>query len=350
MSKYSHLKIFHFPDKLNTLAADMPVTAPLHVRLKPTNVCNHRCSYCAYRQPDLQLGQTMDVRDSLPVLKMREIVTDLVTLGVKAVTFSGGGDPFCYPHLLETAQALHAGGIQFASLTNGARLTGEVAEFFARHATWVRVSIDGWNPASYAAYRNVPETEFAKVMQNILHFQSLQGPCALSAVMNVDATNVPHVYDLLKQLAGMGVRSVKVAPIIKSNDGGECYAYHKPYVKTVAHQVRLAQSDFPQMEIGNNYKADFGSFQKAYTWCPALQIRPVIGADSKVYACQDRAYTQGGELFSIQEQSFREGWLRGDWRLKVNPARDCLNHCAMNPTNLLIHEYLDIEQEHLAYV
>jgi MoaA/NifB/PqqE/SkfB family radical SAM enzyme len=347
---YSKLKIFKYRDKLNSLYPGAEVMPPIHVRLKPTNVCCHRCSYCAYKNPDLQLGENMDVRDFIPADKMRSICADLGALGVKAVTFSGGGDPFCYPYLLETATALSAYSIKFAALTNGARLEGPVAEFFAREATWVRVSLDGWSPESYAAYRGVPLTEFAKVMQNILNFQAVGGKCALSVVINVDAVNAPHIYELLRRLAGMGVKSVKVAPIIKSNNGGENYVYHKPHVKKVNHQVRLAKIDFPQMEIGNNYSADLESFVKAYTWCPALQIRPVIAADLKVYSCQDRALTTGGELFSIKSQDFAEGWLRGDWRTKIDPSRDCTCHCAMNPTNLLIHEYLSIEAGHQAFV
>jgi sulfatase maturation enzyme AslB (radical SAM superfamily) len=241
--------------------------------------------------------------------------------------------------------------VRFASLTNGARLTGDVGDFFARYATWVRVSMDGWDGPSYAAYRGVPETEFARVMQNILNFRS--GPavtCALSVIVNVDTTNAPHVYGLLKTLAGVGVRSIKVAPIIKSNIGQVNYDYHKPFVKTVGRQVALAQEDFPQVEIGNNYKADLGSFIKPYTWCPSLQIRPVIGADLNVYSCQDKAYNFSGLLFSIREQSFKDGWMRGDWRYKIDPSRDCQHHCAMDGTNKLIHEYLDIDKQHGGFV
>ena len=88
-------------------------------------------------------------------------------MGVRAVTFSGGGDPFCYPHLLDAAQALADSKIAFAALTNGSRLSGEVAELFAHRATWLRVSIDGWDGPSYARYRGVKEGEFAKVLANM---------------------------------------------------------------------------------------------------------------------------------------------------------------------------------------
>ena len=42
----------------------------------------------------MQLGEDMDQKDLIPEDKMMEIVEDLVNMGVKTVTFSGGGELF----------------------------------------------------------------------------------------------------------------------------------------------------------------------------------------------------------------------------------------------------------------
>jgi len=350
---YTKLKVFHFPEKLDSLPASVPaILPPLNVRLKPTNVCNHRCAYCAYRNDALQLGQDMDVRDFIPQDKMMEIVDDLIAMGVKAVTFSGGGEPFVYPYLLETVKRLAASDIKFASLTNGSRLTGEVAEIFAHRATWLRVSIDGWDNASYAAYRRIAEGEFSRLMQNMEAFQRFGGPCYLSVIMNVDATNAAHVYDLIRTLSATGVRSVKVAPVIQSNDGGVNNDYHRPYFESVAEQVARARAEFPGIEISSGYQAQLAGFAKTYAWCPYLQIRPVIGADLNVYACQDKAYNLAdGLLFSIKHQSFRQGWSADKAQFfRVNPSQVCNHHCVSNDGNTFIHEYLDADPQHVAFV
>ena len=94
-SLYTPFKIFHYQEKLDSLLREINTTLPpLHIRIKPTNVCNHNCWYCAYRASDLQLGQDMNVCDAIPEVKMLEIVDDIVGMGVQAVTFSGGGEPF----------------------------------------------------------------------------------------------------------------------------------------------------------------------------------------------------------------------------------------------------------------
>lgn len=160
---YTKLKIFHYKEKIDSLPLQKEqILAPIHIRIKPTNACGHNCWYCAYKVDNLQLGKDMNKRDFIPKEKMSEIIDDLVEMGVKAVTFSGGGDPFYYPYLLDAVKKLAQTPIKFASLTNGARLQGEVAEIFAHRGTWLRISIDGWDDESYSFYRGVSKGEFYK--------------------------------------------------------------------------------------------------------------------------------------------------------------------------------------------
>ena len=99
--------------------------------------------------------------DYIPREKMLEIIEDLEEMGVRAVTFSGGGEPFCYPYLLESAKKLANSRIQFASLTNGSRLRGEVAGGF-RVPCRVAQDIRGrmGRGQSYRHYRGVAAGEF----------------------------------------------------------------------------------------------------------------------------------------------------------------------------------------------
>ena len=87
-----------------------------------------------------------------------EIIDDLVEMDVKAVTFSGGGEPLIYPHIAEALNKLGESGIKLATLTNGSHLHEDIAVAFARYGTWIRVSIDGWGMV-----------EFEKLDQNKLN-------------------------------------------------------------------------------------------------------------------------------------------------------------------------------------
>lgn len=350
---YSNLKVFHYPDKVASLPAEVPdAMPPLHIRLKPTNVCNHNCWYCAYRKPDLQLGQDMRVRDQIPREKMLEILEDLVEMGVKAVTFSGGGEPLVYPHIAMVMERLAEAGIKFASLTNGSRLTGEAARLLSAHGSWVRISLDGWDGPSYARYRGVGDDEFAKVMTNLAEFAALGGPCALGVVYIVDQDNASHVGEVLDRLVAAGVRSIKVSPCITSNDAAVSNRYHDPYRDLVAGQIAAAQDRHPGAEIYNAYQRQLETFDKAYHWCPSCQIQPVIGADLNVYTCQDKAYNlDSGLLFSIKDVRLRQAWLADKRRFfRVDPSRDCRHHCVSDGRNRLLMDYFGLDPDHLAFV
>jgi MoaA/NifB/PqqE/SkfB family radical SAM enzyme len=131
---YSPLKIFHFKEKIDSLSPEnQAILPPIHIRIKPTNICNHNCRYCAYRAENLQLGRDMVKTDSILGEKMLEIVNDIIEMGVMAVTFSGGGEPLIYPYLSEVLKKLADSPVSFATLTNGSRLSGEISEIFAHH-------------------------------------------------------------------------------------------------------------------------------------------------------------------------------------------------------------------------
>ncbi len=352
---YTKMKVFHFKEKLDSLQYDTKkIMPPVHIRIKPTNVCSHNCWYCAYRVDNLQLGKDMLQQDFIPKEKIMEIIDDIIEMGVKAVTFSGGGDPFCYPYLFEVAARLSDSPVRFAALTNGALLRGEVAEVFAKNAQWLRISIDGWDDESYSAYRDVPSGEFSKVMSNMQGFKKHGGKCYLGVCIIVDKKNAAHLYELISRLKDIGVNSVKVAPCIVSNSGMENNQYHKPIFQQVKKQIaqalsRLAEEKF---EIFDSYHGQLETFKKEYSWCPYLQILPVIGADLNVYPCHDKAYNlDTGLLGSIKNQRFKDFWFSDKSNFfKIDPSRHCNHHCMVDSQNKLILDYLNADEEHLDFV
>jgi len=350
---YSSLKPLHFADRLAVLAAGR-LPAPVHVRIKPTNVCNHGCYFCAYRSDAVSLGDGMQVRDRIPAEKMQEIVEDLIAMQVKAVTFSGGGEPLIYPGFADTVTALGEAGIQVASLTNGSRLKGKVGDALATHATWVRVSIDGWDNASYSAYRDVADGEFDKVMANLAAFADRGSACVLGASIIVDERNAGHVAELCGKLKDAGVSHAKISPCIVSNDGAENNRYHAGFASVVHAQIAAARAlDEDGFHVVNHYHDLPESFDKPYHGCPMAAMLTVIGADLTVYSCQDKAYTTGGALGSIADQRFAEFWYspaNARQQAACDPARDCRHHCVADAKNRLLNDYLALDPDHLTFV
>lgn len=352
---YSKIKIFHFKEKIDSLPrAIAEILPPIHIRIKPTNVCNHNCWYCAYRAENLQLGQDMVARDYIPRAKMMEIINDMSEMGVKSITFSGGGEPLCYPYLIEAIKKLSQTSVKFAALTNGAKLQGELAEIFAYYGSWLRISMDGWDDESYSAYRGTRDGEFTRIMDNIRNFKRCKGKCYLGVSIIVDKKNALHIYELIEKLKDCGVNSIKASPCFVSNDVNENYAYHKPIFDGVKEQIMRSQSRFSKdgFEVFDGYHSQMENFTKEYTWCPYLQVLPVIGADLNIYSCQDKAYNlKQGLIGSVRNQSFKTFWFSGKEKFFIiNPSQDCQHHCIAHEKNKMVLEYLDSNGEHLEFV
>ena len=350
---YSKLKFLRFREQLEALE-NGHIAPPVHVRIKPMNPCDHDCWYCAYHDENLQLGNLMEYKDRLPREKMMEIVDDLAEMGVKAVTFSGGGEPLIYPHIAEAANRLGESGIKLATLTNGSHLHEDIAEAFARYGTWIRISIDGWDGESYAKIRNVKLTEFDLVVNNMRNFARLNSSCVLGINYVIDNQNYGHVLEFAKLMRDVGVNHMKIMGVLVSNDGRESNEYHDAFRDSVYKQIDQAKLlEDSNFKIIDHYHEFPERFDKGYQTCPSMQFLTIIGADSKVYSCHDKAYTELGLLGSIENRRFKDFWYSEENRKRlkeINPSKDCQHHCAEHKRNLLLHEYLSVDQNHMEFV
>ena len=351
--KYSNYKAFHFSDRLELLA-NQKIPSPTHVRIKPINACNHKCWFCAYRVDDLQLGDQMSLRDSIPKQKMSEIIEDLIEMKVKAVTFSGGGEPLIYPHLIPALRRLAEANIQYAVLTNGSFLKGEIASLFSKFGTWIRISMDGWDNESYMRFRSAGPHEYDVIMNNIKNFKNLGGTCHLGVSFIVSDKNYDHILEACLKLKEIGVLHVKISGCIVSNDSKENNRYHSLIRESANEQIREAQSlNNENFQVVNHYHEMELNFEKNYQFCPMASMLTVIGADSNIYTCQDKAYTECGRLGAIKDIRFKDFWFSDNnvsRLLNLNPKKECLHHCISNNKNSILNEYLSIDQRHISFV
>ena len=79
----------------------------------------------------------------------------------------------------------------------------------------------------------------------------------------------------------------------------------------------------------------------------------VIGADCKVYTCQDKAYTDSGIIGDILNRRFREFWMSDEAQSRLaalDPSRDCNHHCVAEIKNRALFEVLETDSRHAAFV
>jgi Fe-coproporphyrin III synthase len=350
---YGQLKIFNYPRHVETLSNDK-VLAPIHIRIKPTNACSHKCWFCAYGDNELSLGEDMKVRDQIPKEKMKEICDDIISMNVKSVTFSGGGEPLSYSNILPTIKKLGKEGVKIGVITNGRFLNGEIAESLSEYATWVRVSIDGWDGESLARSRNVSEAEFGIIARNIKDFLNMNSSCTLGISYIVTKENHHKILDSVKLFHDFGVHHVKVSPCIVSDCGEENNKYHEPFYEEVLNQLDQAKElNSNCFQVINHFHKSEVDFSKNYESCPYLKFLTIIGADCKVYSCQDKAYSEKGILGDISNRPFKDFWFSSENRKrmkKINPTKHCQHHCVANNKNQILNNYLSTLNDHGSFI
>lgn len=170
----------------------------------------------------------------------------------------------------------------------------------------------------------------------------------------MDHKNVSHIYEFVEMLSSIGVDSVKIGPKIVSNHGNLNNEYHASIFQVARQLIDKAAADFSgkKIELFDSYHLQYDTFEKRHSWCPFLQILPVLGADCRVYSCQDKAYNiDHGMLGSIKEKRFKDFWFDGKEKFfAVDPSVQCNHHCVADAKNKLILEYLDCDEDHIGFV
>ena len=343
-NKYSDLKLVHFPAKLASFRSG-EVTAPIYVRVKPINVCNHSCWWCCYHSPDLsQMHTEMANKDILPTAKMMEILDDFHSMGVKAVTFSGGGEPLLHRDIVTIMERVLELGIDLSIITNGSMLKGAKAEVLAK-AKWVRISMDYSCREQLAEFRRVHESAYDEIMANVEAFSKLDGSCDLYVNYIVHDRNCSNLVEVARTLKDIGVHNVRFSPMWISPG---FHDYHAKLVDSVQGQLGQIQAELVSGRFTVNTSYDLTSSAhnsfRTYHKCFFMQTVPVIGADQVVYACHNKAYDSTGAIGSIRNQRFSELWFSPEAKQfmdGLDPVKTCCHQCANDSKNQLVNEIVN---------
>jgi len=348
-NKYSIHKIAWFPEKLESFRKGV-VTPPIYVRVKPTNRCNHDCFFCVYKASFSGMHELSPDRESdyvgkvaeLTTDKLMEILEDFHALNVKAVTYSGGGEPLMHPGIVGVMERTLELGIDLSIITNGQLLQGDRARVLGK-AKWVRVSVDYQNAEQMHEHRNVPERMFEALLANLKAFSQTKDPgCNLFLNYIVHKGNCDGLLDAAHLFKAHGAENVRFSPMWIPN----MQEYHAPIREKVLAQLQAAQALVDgKFEVNTTYDltSPAHSTTRTYHKCLFMQIVPVIAADGNVYACHNKAYDTKGMVGSLANQRFIDLWFSDKTKQffeTLDPTVACHHQCANDEKNILMHDIM----------
>lgn len=351
---YNEMKIFHHMQKLKDIE-NGKVTGPIFLRIKPTNVCNDNCFYCSYRCDDnKQQKIRFNQKDYIEWEILKRTIVEFKEIGGKSITFSGGGEPLLYYKIYNAIALSKKIGLDVAMITNGQKLNGEVANILG-NVNWVRISADSCNQDMFQRIRQIGKEKFIELENNIKNFaESKKKSCEFGINCVVSEFNANHIYEIAEYMKNLGVNHIKFAALINQNSE----EYHKLFKLNVISQIEKATKDLTDanFKVYDKYSSHFdfsAKHYRNYNKCILMQIGAIIGADSCIYLCHDKAYDSYGLLGNIKEKSFKEIWLSENTKKffnDFNPIEKCQHHCMYDSRNILLNSYLHVDKKNINFI
>jgi MoaA/NifB/PqqE/SkfB family radical SAM enzyme len=140
---------------------------PISVEIDLSNSCPHDCPFCSFGTSKSH-GYRQQNWVTFPAPRMLTLLEEMSAVGVKSITFTGGGEPLVHraaAAIFEKASERFEWGV----VTNGLLLKGAVADVIAKHAKFVRVSLDAGTPETHHVTHGLPDGQYQhhQILDNV---------------------------------------------------------------------------------------------------------------------------------------------------------------------------------------
>jgi len=312
LHRFNSLKLLTHPDALDAIVAgEHPY--PIDWHLYPSNVCNHACSWCMFRQN----GEQANFAVKLPRELLLRAVRDAARLGASLIHFSGGGEPLLNRHTMEAltlAQELaaqrpqgHRHALKVAMSTNGALLKPEVAS----QVDYLRISLNAGTAAQHTATNHGGQPghpgDWQTILANIAEaLPYRRGDVGLGFV--VDHENYTDIGPFCDVAAELGVDFVHIRPAFYYEpDLDQAVRAVMPTAHKLCEAAKWKLRTNPLKIFSISEKFDGYWTPRTYHACRAVQTGVCLRATGDFAVCQDRTDLTFGASYRTGA-TFEEVW------------------------------------------
>jgi radical SAM protein with 4Fe4S-binding SPASM domain len=296
--------------------------APVHAQVILSDLCDMDCDFCAYRMsgyPSNQLFGRPDKHGRVNPNRMLSYETaiglldDFAEMGVRAVQFTGGGEPTIHPRVVDVLRETHARGLAFSLVTNGAHLTDALCDVL-RDATWVRVSIDAGNAHTYAKTRRVPEKTYEKVRKNLRGLAGKKRSADSSVEIGVGFVVTPDNWQEIAIAAAKahddGAGNFRISAMFNPKHD-EPFRGIRQDAENFCWAARQMETDSFKVYDRFSERVEDLKTHPDGPRCGYQYFTTYVGGDGNVYRCCNTAYSERGLLGSIYDHGFKALWQNG---------------------------------------
>ncbi len=328
---------------------------PVNVEIDLSNRCSRGCHFChfAYTHSRGPLAGKTAITQGAPMgtegtgdlmttdLAM-QLVEDLEKVGVRSITWTGGGEPTLHP---EFNKIIRATQIDQGLYTHGGHIDEGRAALLKQKCRWVYVSLDYVNAASYAASKGVGQRVFGESCAGVRRLVAAQGEATIGLGFLIGRDNHRQLWKMIELGRNLGVSYVQFRPVIycENSSPGQVaedrtwldddFFYRLKYV--------IRQTDVIVDESRFYMYRDWASHGYEVCWWSGLQT--LITPDGRVWACLNKRGFAGAALGDLNWEPFAEIWERAPIQ-KVNGH--CRVMCRGHVPNLILDPMMKEDGTH----
>jgi MoaA/NifB/PqqE/SkfB family radical SAM enzyme len=344
-------------------AGNLPV--PLQVQLIISDLCNHNCNFCAYRMEGYESNQMFGEKNiegvinnnpnrMIPLEKALEILEDCADMGVKALQYTGGGEPTVHPKHADIFEKTVDLGMDLALVTNGTKMTERTRKALIEGGKWIRVSVDAGCEKTYSTVREVKPVMWERVWRNIARLSEERNSAketdliiGLGFVITPD--NWKETPAFAERAVEAGADNIRISAMFATEDVHT--EYYEECAKILSHVKKQYGDKIKIFDLFSDRVEDLEQASPDYNHCGYMKLNVYIGGDQNIYTCCNNAYNVSGLAGSIKNQTFKEYWSSDEAKKYYGnfDASKCAR-CMFNNKNKFINYLLLDNPQHVNYV
>lgn len=356
---FSSNKILGHPAKIAELVADREHfgfnVKPFLVEIHLTNVCSHNCPNCTFASihGDHALQRLEQNTD-----RVKKLLGELKASGVRAIFWSGGGEPLSHPDAQEIFACAAELDFKQILITNGSNLNKIDPEFLVRSFSTVRISLDAQTDRSFMGTHGFGEDHALKELQHI-HDNIRNLVKAFNRISepdrNSDMNRIGIGVSFLLQEANkddilgfcthardsLRVRYAEIKPLVHERNTQNDAIITKFVTPDLASTLRIlrrtiVRDDFRVFTLENKFLDMISeSYGRTFKFCWGHPLYPAITADGGIYPCCLMAGKQDLCFGNVNESSFDDIWSSDRRRVAIHriDAPLCPINCKLSETN-----------------
>jgi len=281
--------------------------SPINVEISPSGRCGAKCPDCFYRQNNSEL-KGLDAA-LFKESRMEGLVEELAGVGVKSISWTGGGNPDNHPSFPKFAEWAHWAKLQQGLFTNA---TNEV-KYDPSLFEWIRVT-QTEKPLNEAIIKDLRPVKTLGICINY------GGP--------QDDGHLRNALEMAERLHDS-----------RESPEHDTYVQVRPALKIKGERIKvnMPEIDHPLVTL-TDYKFLGSNTHRGYKVCEGFHFEPFIWQDGDVDVCgyhrKDPAFNLGNLYDKGEKGRFRH--IMENAPKSVDVRGDCQVACKLNAINSVI--------------